>query len=174
MELEKFLKYIQEKDPVFRKKCLISCVFMVSIVLIIIGSIFYIRYDNAKIAAINAQMKDMNVFIQQYKINEIEYQNRIAASARPIEKSEIDIVQNALIQKMLLYKIGIKSMQAVADNTAKDEIPNGKEFEITINGSWEDTMRYLHDLKSEPEVINLKMVRMEATSEATVLKTTFK
>lgn len=125
---------------------------------------------------------EYTAFIAKYKQDEQEYQERVnRLQVRPAKKTEIDGIQQGLLKKMQLYQLDLQSMNVIAkpatqqSGNPKQPVapPDGVEYESTVLGSWENTMRYLNELTTEPVLINLMSVKIELGTNSQ-LKTTFK
>ncbi|MPN55990.1 hypothetical protein SDC9_203674 [bioreactor metagenome] len=95
-------------------------------------------------------------------------------TAQPVDKEAVDTIQGNLVKKIGDYNLEVKSI-TTQNKTSQDKKDNvsGVEFTTTVTGSWEDTMRYLNDLKREQALIVVKSANVEIEQNSSI-KTTFK
>lgn len=163
------------QDPALNKKLVTAFVLLF---LFGYGQYFRVGLD-ARMMITESQIADRLSVIEKARQEETLYLSEVAVLPKLTKSDEVDVVQNGLIKKMAAYSLDVNSMNAVAapaaaanTEAAKNNIV-GLEYEVTVTGSWESTMRYLNDLKRENKLITLLMVRMESTQTQNV-KTTFR
>ncbi len=124
------------------------------------------------------EIKSRMVVIERARREEQLFSAQVASLPKLAKKSEVDALQESLINKLRAYKLELNAMQPIsapANPTPSKEQPvSGQDYEVTVLGNWNDTVKYLNDLKAEKHLITLLMLRMESTSNPGEIRTTFR
>lgn len=187
MKIATFKENLDKDDTGFPKKFKNMVIGSVMLTLVFGFLMVYSFSLDGKSEQTKKKVDEYTAFINQYHEEERAYLAKNILS-RPMRRDEINLIQMTLIQKMNQYKLNVISLNAAAQpanpnpqNQAANqnqgqqpEIVSGIDYDAAVTGTWEACMRYLHDLKNEPVLINLRSVRMEAQPNNDLIKLTFK
>jgi hypothetical protein len=125
-------------------------------------------------------MKSATRYIDRYRQEKAQYENLVRNAPQPVKRAEVDQTRKMILLKASNYNLDVRGMQALAapavQTKAKKDEPkpvNGVSYEMTVGGTWENTMRYLNDLQKEKALLNIRTVRMETIKDSNMVKATF-
>lgn len=173
---KEYWERIKKDHSQYRTK--IIALFAASILLtsVFIGSIVYVNGQGSRMAITEAEIQKENDFINKFIQEERQYKINNGYLAQPVAQSDVERIQNELIQRAKNYQLNVTSVNrlptpaASADNKKTDKTPTltskGIEYEIGFSGTWEMTARYLQELQNNNSLITIRSLAMKSKQGA--------
>lgn len=130
-------------------------VIVMSIVLSILGGLnLASSYNDA--LAIQAQEAEMRSFVTSYnqKLEELNKKPFRAINSEDLDETQSNLIFAVQSNKLVLSSLRNLSLQEDVDKE------HGKSFEMTVIGSWADTVAFLEGFGTKDALVSMRNIRM--------------
>lgn len=140
----------------------LSFLFLAAVMLVLtagcifLGSSVYDSYCEAQEK--NAKTQEMEKYISEWLVKS-EAVNK--AEMHPVKKTDLDNVQTLLLMEIKKYNLNITGFQAVQNTGQKQADPHVHDYEINIEGSYENVVSFLNNFHKNKILISIKNLKME-------------
>jgi hypothetical protein len=183
LKINEIWERFKKDDTKFPRKCYILLGSALAVLVLFIGSLFYISGQGSRFTITENEIAKEKEFISQYRKEEQAYQDQFGIFAQPIKKNEIEKLQNDLIQKTKNYGLSVSSLNNVPStapasnpsskpaNGNKDQttVSDGVEFEMGFVGTWEASVKYIQELQKSSGLLSIRNFSMKPKSNTTNL-----
>lgn len=168
-----------KKDPTSKPRYIKLLVVLATVMgFIVIGGFFFVQNRIHHFDSVEKEINEINKFLAEAENEKRQYELKIANGAKPILSKEVDQVQNDFIQKLNSYQLSISEIGLLSKpNNPPPKgaavIP-GIEYQLTMTGSWEMSMKYLNEMQNGPVLVNIRGIQMENMPKTNMLRTSLK
>lgn len=153
-------RFSQDRSPSKNKIIQLLAVTILTFV-IFSASVSFINGQGSRMSIAENEITREKAFINQYHAEEAQFKKKHGSSARLTTRSEIEKIQNELIQKTKDYQLDVISVQSI--QTADK---NGLEFEMAFTGAWEMAVQYIRQLQESDSLISILSCLMNPKPDA--------
>ncbi len=177
---------MMQEDKSLKKEVLTSVLLIVVLIAVVVFSHQQKVIQTTRANAEREQRKEISQKLEHYRQNERNLQNKInGQTPRPIRADQIDEVQKEILAKMKKDGLDVQTLNRLIpaidpkQKQAADKKPGIKkqehpDFEATVVGSWEATVKNLYEMERQSFLVNVRSVKMEAQSTGAGMRTTFR
>jgi hypothetical protein len=181
LKINEIWTYFKKDQSHFRTKFPILLGSALMVFFLFIASLFYVSGQGSRLAITENEIGKEKEFISQYQKEEQLYREEFGNFAQPVKKTEIEKIQNDLIQKTKNYQLDVTSLNNIASTVSTPNpapaganagdkptktAPDGVEFEMGFVGTWEMSVKYIEELQKGSGLLSIRTFSMKPRPNA--------
>lgn len=190
MSVNEFWRCMKSDTSNFPKKLVFTSFLFLLTLVALCGMYWFYSGEDIRYQVTEEEVKKEQEYIQLYEQQQAEYQRKYATSAKPVTNKDVESVQNEILKQTKTYNLNVLSVNAVASaapvqapaqapansdgSVPPPPLPTGREFEMTLQGAWENTTKYLQGIEKSSALVLIRSLRIEPQQNSTELKTIVK